>query len=249
MNKTVIAVKDGVINVVVKNLCSFSYDKKIDQFVFTSANTNINVTNTTSYYKFKSFGFRYGGEREESEDPFEFKTKPSFVFVIHKSFNNGYNIKKGTYGGKFENFTYLTVPSKIFKKLRYAIYELNGISKFYGPLIAFRYQKNIYDLTFESSTKKLMFRKTSFGDCSNTLVKDYISLQNYATIILENGEEYIFSTLFNKSRSYKNKHFIRYIPDLTLRFDILEYILSKPESLIISDKEEVININTESCEF
>jgi hypothetical protein len=245
MNKTVIVVKDDVIDVVIKNFCSFSYNKLTHQFTFVSTLINTNVVNVSSYYKFKSFGFRYGGEREITEQPFEFKCKPEFVFVIHKSFNNGYNIKKGVHGSQFENFTYLTVPSKIFKKLRYAMYELNN-ARSYNPIVVFRYKKITHALIFENLTKKLIFRKILISGNCDVPVKDYICFDNYTVLILENEEEYIFSSLFRKHRTCKNKHFINYPRDLSLRFDIFEYTLSKPELLELSEPSES---KTEGFEF
>lgn len=226
MSRTLITVKDNSLIVTIKNLCSFSYNTITDDFIFTSASFNIHSL-ANFYFKFKSFGF--SEYVEYNFDPFTPHPLAKHL-IVHKSLHNEYSINFGMKNHKYEHYINVCVPSKVFKKLRYAVYDLQDCTSIYPVLIrglGYKYKLSFQDL--DSNDLKLKLFKINKSTHSVSNVKRYICFEHYTQLILDNGEEYVLSPNFKKARVYGNKYFLNY-GDLTSKFDLFEYLLNKQKS-------------------
>lgn len=235
MSKTTIITSDeNSITLVVKNHYSLSFNRLNNKLSFISANINIQESVDRWTFNFKSITFAYGkvmrqltkGTNIEYDRYDKTEYLDNYCLVLHKSYRNNYEIKKGF--GKHDNFIYAVMPSKIFKQFRYEMYNLERKDLIstteYG--INFVCKKQRYNIEFENG--KLYLKERAFLPKKEKTfeIKSYTCRSKYLLFDIE-GKDFYLSEVFLKSFIDGKRHF-GFIKDVTHRFDIWEYFMKYP---------------------
>lgn len=185
--KYILSLTQEEINFTVKNLCNFHLNI-----------TNSLCTLTSSIYNF-SFQLDSYICANYRSICIHMRNLQGEAFIIHKSHRNNYELKRNKWEGnrRYE----LCVPAKVFKKLRYAFYELlksqqdSSCYKIYGS----------YQIEYAIESKKILF--------TDGIITEEISdfaVQNHTLFLITNTNKiYCFGAY--RKKDILNLHFINCI--------------------------------------
>lgn len=243
MAKTLITTTKDSFTFTIKNLCTLHFNKSTDHLTFISPNLNLNTQVHSWYNNYKSFGFVYDQVYPQlSDEARQFAyiiSKDNKTLVFHKSIRNEYLIKQGV--GKFKDYVYVTVPSKIFMKFRYAIYDTQRkyLNDNFDSL-PFSCGCERFRIRCDHTNGKITLRKSDnkFIVITEEEVDSYICKANFIILFVGNKQYHLYEHI---TRSFKVKdfYFSRLHRSPTKFFDVAEYFKLNP--YILEDEQVIIS--------
>lgn len=200
--KYILSLTQEEINFTAKNLCNFHLNI-----------ANSLCTLTSSIYNFSFQLNSYIGATYRSIY-IQMRNLQGEALIIHKSRRNNYELKRANWEG---NIRYvLCVPAKVFKKLRYAFYELLKVQhcssyyKIYGS----------YQIEYAIESKKILFTDGIITE----EISDFVVQNHTLFLITSTNEIYCFGVY--KKKDMLNLHFINctYIDTLINTIDRLFFM-------------------------
>jgi len=265
MKRLICSNKDGVLTTTILNLCSLQFDSVKNNLHLISSEINLQSDIVRTHISNKSISFVYkeeivyGPAKPDTEKLIggfgkfysefmntfpgkEDDLQTTYHVTIHKSFLNSYAIKQSrttVTKGVIRDSIVITLPSKMFKELRYNYYHNDRIhlKNYLETVLNFKYRKQMFSICFDQG--KTVLKEFTYGKVPNQPypvvvatvnlgeITEYVSKKGY---LLFNVNHLTFNLFpnFGHSKKMGNNYYCNFQKDFSRILDIWDYFKQYP---------------------